>query len=153
MLTKVQQATEKWSGFNSAIDAWLQERKQLLVQYCQLAGLPPFERADKALPDAKEIESFCEILMDYISAGHFEIYEKILSDTDDLAKAEELFPKFSDSTDTALSFNDRYANIADDDDVEMKSFDLNLAVLGQQMEERFSYEDELIQTLVSKEQD
>ena len=149
MLTKVQQATEKWGGFNSAIDEWLEERKQLLVQYCQLAGLPPFERTENALPDKKKIEEFCEILMDYISAGHFEIYEKILSDTDDLVKAKELFPKFSSSTDTALSFNDRYANI--DDDMEMKGFDLNLAVLGQQMEERFSLEDELIHTLVSNE--
>ena len=48
MLTKLQQATEQWGGFNSTIDDWLEERKQLLVQYCQLAGLPPFERTDNA---------------------------------------------------------------------------------------------------------
>lgn len=147
MLTKLQQATEQWGGFNSTIDDWLEERKQLLVQYCQLAGLPPFERSDNALPDKAEIERFCEILMDYISAGHFEIYEKILADSDDLVSAEEIFPKFADSTDTALSFNDKYANIAEDE--ELTSFDSNLAMLGQHMEERFSFEDQLIQTLVT----
>lgn len=147
MLTKLQRATEQWGGFNSTIDDWLDERKQLLVQYCQLAGLPPFERTDNALPEKENIERFCEILMDYISAGHFEIYEKILADSDNLARAEEIFPKFSDSTDSALSFNDKYANIAENE--ELTSFDSNLAQLGQHMEERFSFEDQLIQTLVA----
>lgn len=148
MLNKLQQAKEQWGGFNSTIDAWLEERKQLLVQYCQLAGLPPFERTDNALPNKEEIEQFCEILMDYISAGHFEIYEKILADADDLMRAEEIYPKFSNSTDAALSFNDRYANVSENE--EFEAFDSNLAKLGQQMEERFSFEDELIQTLISK---
>lgn len=146
MLTKLEQATKQWGGVNTTIDAWLDERKELLVQYCRLAGLPPFERADKALPPSSEISEFCEILMDYVSAGHFEIYEKIISDSDDIEKVEAIFPKFSDSTDTALSFNDKYANLQDEK--ELQGFDINLAILGQQMEERFSFEDELIKTLV-----
>ena len=146
MLTKVERAKEKWGGFNTTIDNWLEERKQLLVQYCQLAGLPPFERADKALPDKEDVEAFCEILMDYISAGHFEIYEKILQDTDDIASAEAIFPKFSDSTDAALSFNDQFAAIHASD--ELEGFDVALADLGQKLEERFGYEDDLIGTLV-----
>ncbi len=146
MLTKLEQAKERWGGFNSTIDNWLEERKQLLVQYCQLAGLPPFERTDNALPGKEDIQSFCEILMDYISAGHFEIYERILQDSDDIARAEQIFPKFSTSTDSALSFNDRFASINDVD--ELEGFDQELASLGQKMEERFSFEDDLISTLV-----
>lgn len=146
MLTKLEQAKEKWGGFNSTIDNWLEERKQLLVQYCQLAGLPPFERTDNALPAKKDIQAFCEILMDYISAGHFEIYERILQDSDDIARAEQIFPKFSISTDSALSFNDRFASISESD--ELEGFDQELAALGQKMEERFSFEDDLINTLV-----
>ncbi|MCY7294738.1 sigma D regulator [Alteromonas sp. a30] len=148
MLTKLAQAKEKWGGFNTTIDNWFEERKQLLVQYCQLAGLPPFERTD-ALPRKADIEAFCEILMDYISAGHFEIYEKILDDTDDIALAEKILPKFSDSTDAALSFNDEFASIDEND--ELNSFDNALAHLGQQLEDRFGYEDELINTLVRSE--
>lgn len=146
MLTKLERATKQWGGVNSTIDTWLDERKELLVQYCRLAGLPPFERPDKALPSSREINEFCEILMDYVSAGHFEIYEKIAADSDDMQEEQTRFPQFSPSTDAALSFNDKYANLADD--CELRGFVVNLAALGQQMEERFSFEDQLIKALV-----
>lgn len=151
MLTKLEQTTQKLGGINSAVDTWLEERKQLLVQYCQLAGLPPFERETNALPDKDEIEKFCEILMDYISAGHFEIYQKIMAECAESASnsalAEEIYAQFSDSTDTALSFNDQYASVSDEHDLDI--FDVNLAQLGQKMEERFGLEDRLLQTLVN----
>ena len=148
MLTKLERATKQWGGVNATIDTWLDERKELLVQYCRLAGLPPFERPDKALPSSRDINAFCEILMDYVSAGHFEIYDKIVSDSDDMGQEETTFPQFSASTDAALSFNDKYANLSDEH--ELQGFVVNLAALGQQMEERFSFEDELIQALVHK---
>lgn len=150
MLNKLEQAAEKFSGSHDIIDTWLDERKQLLVQYCQLAGLPPFEKAENAFPESDSIESFCEILMDYISAGHFEMYDKILAecDADSNAQklAEELYPQISSTTDAALTFNDSFANLSENDD--LSKFDISLAQLGQQMEERFELEDRLIGTLV-----
>ncbi len=150
MLNTVEQAAAKWGGNNKVIDTWLEERKQLLVQYCQLAGLPPFEAEDNSLPERESIASFCEILMDYISAGHFEMYDKITEECPhaDKAKAlaEELYPQISGTTDKALTFNDHYANL--DEHAEMRNFDINLAQLGQAMEERFALEDKLIHTLL-----
>lgn len=149
MLNKVEQAEQKWGGMHDLVDSWLNERKQLLVQYCELAGLPPFERADKALPTKDRVESFCEILMDYISAGHFELFDKIMeecSQEDSNKKlAEEIYPKITETTDSALTFNDYYANISDED--ELSGFDQNLAVLGERMEERFELEDQLLATI------
>lgn len=149
MLNKVEQAKQKWGGMHDVVDAWLNERKQLLVQYCELAGLPPFEGADKALPTKERVEAFCELLMDYISAGHFELFDKIMDechDAEDAKKlAEDIYPKITDTTDSALTFNDYYANISDDD--EMSGFDRNLAELGERMEERFELEDQLLATI------
>lgn len=145
MLTKVQQAKAQWGGFDTTIDTWLEERKDLLVQYCKLASLPPFERDDKSLPEKNEIVQFCEILMDYVSAGHFEIYQKILGDADDTDTVENILSQIDNNTDKALQFNDEYANI--DNNSGLDGFDLRLAELGQHMEERFSYEDQLIQTI------
>jgi len=64
-----------------AINNWLLERHKLLIAYCELAGITPNEQDEAALPHDLHIKHFCQILMDYISAGHFEIFEKIISDT------------------------------------------------------------------------
>ena len=151
MLTQFEKAKQKWGGSHDAIDTWLQERQQLLVQYCELAGLPPFEREPGALPHKSEIRSFCELLVDYVSAGHFEVYDKIVAECDNRttnkAITDELYPQISATTDEALTFNDSYAEISGDQD--LSAFDSRLSQLGQQLEERFALEDRLIQTLHS----
>ena len=149
MLNQVEKAKQKWGGAHDAIDNWLHERQQLLVQYCELAGLPPFERAPGALPHKRDIRAFCELLVDYVSAGHFEVYDKIVAECDDAQNSKEvtdqLYPKISETTDSALNFNDTYAEVEVDQD--LTSFDVNLSELGQKLEERFALEDKLIQTL------
>lgn len=146
MLVGVQQARQKWGGAHSAIDNWLAERQQLLVMYCELAGLPPYQPTP-GLPDAAKIEAFCEILMDYISAGHFEIYTQLGSDEPD-GLDKSLLPQIMPSTDTALAFNDKYAEIEPDN--LLKDFDRDLSGLGQQLEERFELEDQLIHSLYTE---
>ena len=145
MLTQVEQAKQKWGGAHHAIDTWLQERQQLLVQYCELAGLPPFERTAGALPRKSDIRSFCELLVDYVSAGHFEVYDKIVEDCTDRDITEKLYPQISATTDDALNFHDTYAEVSVDQ--ELETFDVNLSNLGQKLEERFALEDQLIQSL------
>ena len=149
MFNKVTQAEEKWGGLNSAIDSWLSERKQLLVQYCELAGLPPFDNEVQALPSDQKITTFCALLMDYISAGHFELYDKIaeesLSKQETKQLMEELYPDIKNTTDVALGFNDSFADMNTSQSTE--SFDVQLSDLGQNLERRFSMEDQLIETL------
>ena len=149
MLTQIENAKQKWGGAHEAIDNWLHERQQLLVQYCELAGLPPFERESGALPHKRDIRSFCELLVDYVSAGHFEVYDKIVAGCDEPKTSkeitEDLYPKISATTDSALDFNDTYAEVAVDQD--LASFDVNLSELGQKLEERFALEDRLIHSL------
>ena len=151
MLTRIEDAKDKWGGSHEAIDNWLHERQELLVQYCGLAGLPPFEREPGALPHKREIRSFCELLVDYVSAGHFEVYDKIVAQSDEVTRSkavtEELYPQISQTTDSALNFNDIYAEVEVDQD--LVDFDNRLSELGQKLEERFALEDRLIQTLHS----
>lgn len=148
MLTRIEQAEKKWGGINKLIDSWLTERKELLVQYCKLAALPPFERADNALPACQDIKTFCQILMDYASTGHFELYDKILDECSEGSKdeksVEEITAQIKATTDTALSFNDSYAELNEDED--MAGFIRNLTLLGEKLEERFELEDQLLDT-------
>jgi len=61
------------------------------------------------------IEHFCESLMDYISAGHFEVYETLLHESTAELEAnrellEQIYHSIETTTDLALSFNDKYRN-------------------------------------------
>jgi len=130
-----------------AINNWLLERHKLLIAYCELAGITPNEQDEAALPHDLHIKHFCQILMDYISAGHFEIFEKIISDTQystcNTANAlHNIYSKILVSTDLALQFNDKYAeNIKDE---HLNAFDNCLSILGKHLEQRFELEDQLV---------
>ncbi len=150
MLTKLEQAQQKYGGANTVIDAWLTERQELLVRYCKLAGLPPFEKDTKALPEAYDVNGFCQILIDYLSAGHFEVYNNIVKQCEEHGPksqclAEEIYPQITATTDLLVSFNDKYTNISAKTD--LTSFDGDLSKVGQILEQRLELEDELIHTL------
>lgn len=153
MLTRIEQAEQKWGGIHKIVDSWLQERKTLLVQYCKLAGLPPYEGASNALPDSSDIKLFCEKLMDYASTGHFELYDKIADECSISGKdnhwVEEITDRIKATTDTALSFNDSYAEPSEEQD--MAEFVNNLTMLGEKLEERFELEDQLLDSVKQPE--
>lgn len=150
MLTDVKKAQQKYGGVSDIIDKWLSERRELIASYCSLAGLPPYEKDKGCLPSAEDVRRFCQVLVDYLSAGHFEIYDNIVSEcakSSEASKklADNLWPKINQTTDWALSFDDKYAEIAADGNWD--GFDKDLSSLGQALEDRFGYEDELIHAL------
>ena len=69
MLNQVEIARQRWGGASKTIDNWLDERRQLLIQYCHLAGVN--YQSASTLPDEAEVNEFCALLMDYLSVGHF----------------------------------------------------------------------------------
>ncbi|WP_105169355.1 sigma D regulator [Pseudoalteromonas sp. T1lg23B] len=156
MLSRLEQAQEKWGGSHSVIDAWLAERQELLLQYCKIAGFSPYDKKDHALPDQLQIQSFCQILMDYLSAGHFEIYDNLVEACEekgpDSAKlAQALYPRIADTTDVALDFNDKYAE--NSQEKVLRDFDRDLSHLGEVLESRFELGDELIDNLYANHTD
>lgn len=148
MFTKLEQAKEEWGGTLSVLDNWLAERQKLVVLFCELAGLPPYQEQKRCLPKQALITEFCQVLLDYASTGHFEVYEQIiekskLNGEDNLKLAQELYSRITTTTDTALNFNDHYAENASEKSFE--TFDQELSELGQIMESRFEREDELLE--------
>ncbi|TMP87407.1 sigma D regulator [Pseudoalteromonas ruthenica] len=150
MLSRLEKAQQKWGGSHTVIDKWLAERQELLVQYCNMAGNSHNAKHDKALPEPATIQQFCQLLMDYLSAGHFEIYDDIVKQCESrgpesLELAQSLYPQISATTDVALDFNDSYAEVKGDD--LMENFDNDLSTLGEALSTRFELEDELIHNL------
>ena len=147
MLTKLEQAKEEWGGTLSVLDNWLDERQKLVVLFCELAGLPPYQQEKHSLPKQETITEFCQILLDYASTGHFEVFEQIieksrLNGEENLKVAQDLYSQITTTTDTALNFNDKYAEDASESD--LLSFDADLSELGPIMESRFEREDQLL---------
>lgn len=147
MLNELAHAKEEWGGTLSIIDHWLDARQSIIVLYCELAGLPPYHRDVRALPAQDKITKFCQKLLDYASKGHFEIYEQIilkckLDNEQNLKLAQELYSQITTTTETALNFNDKYADDASDNT--LLDFDKDLSELGEIMESRFAREDQLL---------
>jgi regulator of sigma D len=152
MLKKFKKTQELWGGSNEVIDYWLENRQTLIVKYCQLATLHPY--ASKAsiseLPSQSEIQNFCRQLIDYISTGHFKIYDMVKSKwestgftaTNDI---NQTYFSIVKTTDPLLNFADKYLDIKDDND--LANFDRDLSHIGEILEARFAVEDSLIQLI------
>lgn len=142
MLERCQNAQERWGGVNQLIDRWLQERRELVGVFTTLT--------DNAQSAAEGLQHFCEILVDYVSAGHFEVYEqltgeaKAFGDQRGLELAKQIYPRIETITEVALAFNDRCDN---GDCRDTSSLLTELKSLGQLLHERFELEDCLIEVL------
>ena len=140
MLESCQNAQERWGGVHLLIDRWLQERHELVHAYDTLGAKP------EALGEnRKPLQEFCGVLVDYVSAGHFEIYEqltgeaKAFGDTRGLELAETIYPRIDVITEKLLAFND----LCDAGQCVAEKF----KELGGLLHERFELEDCLIEVL------
>lgn len=142
MLESCRNAQERWGGVHQLIDRWLNERHQLIEAYSVLTTQAHDQT--KATP-----LQFCQILLDYVSAGHFEVYEQLIqeaesfNDTRALELAKQIYPRIESITNQALKFNDSI----DNGDLREHGLSTALAILGQQLHERFELEDCLIEVL------
>lgn len=151
MLENCQSARERWGGVNEIIDRWLEERQRMLVQYCELCEL--VEDGDSETCGAM-LQSLCQILVDYISAGHFEIYDQLVKegqefgDKEGLKEAGDAYKIIDPTTEYILDFNDKYQET---DDLDALSTDLS--ALGEALASRFEAEDKMIEVLHVAHQD
>src|SRR5690606_14836017 len=110
MLDNCKTAKERWGGVNQIIDRWLEERQEMLVRYCSLSDRE--KHTDSPAAREEKLRRLCQILVDYVSAGHFEIYDQLIKegrefeDADALKQAGELFNAIDKTTESVLDFND-----------------------------------------------
>jgi len=139
---------EFWPWAHERIKHWLEARRELLVTFCQLTSIKDFH--DDDLAQGKQLQMFCQQLVDYISEGHFEIFEQLIheghlfNDAKALASGKKLLPAIYALTDLILDFNDKY--LATDD---LSSLATDLSVLGENLAQRFEIEDRMVNILHS----
>jgi len=121
-------------------------RQEVWTLYCNVAELKPFSANDAV---KNLLTQFSQMLVDYVSFGHFGIYERLLAGTERrsgvLSVAKEIYPEFSATTDAAISFNDKYDNV---EKIEVfGDLEQDLSVLGESLAKRIELEDRLCQVM------
>lgn len=90
--------------------------------------------------------------MDYVSAGHFEVYDHLAKEAEDFndSSARELmnklYPALTETTQLALDFNDTY-DTSEHSEKALRKLHEELSRLGEELSERFAMEDQLIDAL------
>ena len=146
MSTDGQTLEQHWGNVTEILDRWLIERRELLVKYGELGEIKTFDGAN--VSHGHKLQAFCQLLVDYVSTGHFEIFEqlagegKAFSDRDGLKEGADLMEKIQPSTELILDFNDKY--LATDD---LEALSLDLSNIGEALAQRFESEDTMIAVL------
>lgn len=146
MLEGCQTAEERWGGVSEIIDRWLHDRQQLLVLYCSVNGVEPMGEDNRTL--AEKLRELCQRLVDYISTGHFGVYEQLISEAQELdddtglVVADVLLPQLEENTTRCLAFNDSCEQLST-----LMQLQEAMSQIGETLEERFRLEDQMIERL------
>ena len=128
------------------IDNWLNQRQDMIVLYCSITGLDSDVSDDSPL--ASKLRTFCQLLVDYVSTGHFEIYEQLqreasdFGDTQGLSTATDILSAIQKNTESCIAFNDQCEQLSN-----IQKLQAMLSHIGEILEDRFSLEDRLIELL------
>ncbi len=132
------------------IDNLLNERNQLLKLLFQFTNIEP---EDVDTPDKELLEEFCQLLVDYIAAGHFSLFERIVSGEERRKAMTELamkvHPSIEKSTQITLEFNEKYTSDRKSD--ELNNLQKDLSILGEVLTTRFELEDQLIAEMLNQQ--
>lgn len=145
MLNQLESLTENQKGHHRLVNRWLNIRKQLLVAYYNLVGLKPGKESFMRLNE-RALDNFCQRLVDYLSAGHFSIYERILHKLEEESPylhAGRIWSLLEDNTQQIMDYYDSTLENAIDQD-NVYEFQHVLSDIGEALESRFELEDQLI---------
>jgi regulator of sigma D len=143
-------STERRSGSQDLVAKLVTERTEMLATFCRLAGIEPYNASDKSVQTL--LQEFCQILVDYVAAGHFAVYERILEGKERRREvsdiAAEVYERIAQSTDMALDFNDKYD--CEDHCTALDSLSKDLSKLGEELALRIELEDKLLTAMARR---
>jgi regulator of sigma D len=146
-LKEVQQVQERRGGSQELIDHMLKERNQLLTLLLQVSSDSSKHEPDQLVAD---LEEFIQVLVDYIAAGHFGLYERIAAGKERRKAVSDLavkiYPRIEQTTEIALAFDEKYN--PENENREINHFPQDVSMLGEELTNRIELEDQLIQLLL-----
>ena len=148
-----QPANDRRSRTQKEIKQLINERNEVLSLYCNLAGCDGSEAMKTENIEPQILQEFCQILIDYIATGHFELYRRITEGEekrkDMISLADTIYPRIQQTTQIAVDFNDMYDGGNDYTDILKSTLQDNLSKLGEELATRIELEDKFIYTLLA----
>jgi regulator of sigma D len=134
---------QQFEAVEGLLTRWLKERRTVLGKYTEIVVTLDSQLDDQVLIARQK--ALCELLVDYVSVGHFEVFHELLNEAeqfgDDSSRlAEKLMPAIGDTTEIILAYEEKYG----DAQGRQEKLRRDLSSLGELLESRFLMEDQLI---------
>ena len=144
--------SERRERTRKEIKQLIEDRSAVLAQYYNLAKLTQdFNKDVSGTLDL--VEEFCQNMVDYMAAGHFEIYRRIEEGNerrDEILKlAEEIMPRINVTTQVAVAFNDMFDSSSTISEETIEKLPNHLSKLGEELATRIDLEDKFINLLLT----
>lgn len=137
--------SERRNKTREVIDKLFEERRELLALLFDSSSSGPVE----SVIERERLKEFCEILVDYIAAGHFGLYQRLSDGTERrtavLDVAQKVFPLIKTITESAVEFSDycEASGYQRTEDVMTR-----LSGLAEDLSTRFELEDQIIDAML-----
>ena len=132
------------------IEDMLRERQQMLVLLWELSKLD-LAAVDQTIRET--LDDFLEIVVDYIAAGHFSLYQRISEGKERrqtvLDTGREIYPRIAKTTDMAVEFTEKYDKA--ESRVIQGQLTNDLSTLAEEITTRIELEDQLILAMLGEE--
>ena len=134
---------QQFNAVEDLLTGWLKERRGVLGKYTEIVVMLDGD-LDSSVLQARQ-QALCELLVDYVSAGHFEIFHQLINEAESFgdgsgALAEKLMPAIGDTTEVILAYEEKYSGNGE----YPETLERDLSALGEVLESRFVLEDRLI---------
>lgn len=143
MRDKTQERRNRGHELTQRIQRMLKQRNQLLQLLLEISQ-------QGAARSPAEFEEFLQILVDYIAAGYFNLYERISEGRERRRAVADLavkvYPRIEQTTNIALAFEEKYN--PDKTGANFSALEADLSDLGEALSTRMEFEDQLIELLL-----
>ncbi len=133
----------QFQAVEELITRWLKERREVLGSYTEIAVALEIPADEQSLQ--RRQSALCQLLVDYLSSGHFEVFHELLAEAESFgdgssALAQRVMPAIADTTELIMAYDEKYSGGA----IEDGKLKRDLSALGEALESRFALEDQLI---------
>ena len=134
---------QQFNAVEELLTRWLKERRAVLGKYTEIVVTLDNVTGGNGLQ--RRQSDLCQLLVDYVSAGHFEVFHELINEAESFADgscalAERLMPRIGDTTEVIMAYEEKYSTRQD----HPETLERDLSVLGEVLESRFVLEDQLI---------
>lgn len=145
MTNKVQEIQERRNASQHIIENMLKERNQLFSLLLQVSS-----DENQSIDPVEDLEELVQVLVDYIAAAHFGLYQRI-SEGKERRKAVsdlavKIYPRIEQTTEIALAFDEKYN--PDNANRDLSNLHTDLSKLFEELTTRIELEDQLINSLL-----